>query len=130
MAKYTLYTGLSLIILGLYGYFSYNTITVLIPAFIGLVISFLGILSFNENRKKLVIHITAVVVIVGLSASAKSLPSIPGLIDCFNTPGLEIINCSKFQRPLAELFKSIMSLILIPYLLVSISFFVKARLSK
>ena len=86
--------------------------------------------DFNEMRKRLFIHIAIVVVVVGLSASAKSLPSIPGLIDCFNNPALDIVSCPKFQRPLAELFKSIMSLVLIPYMLVSITFFIKSRLSR
>ena len=130
MARYTLITGLLLVLLGLYGYFSYNTITVLIPAFIGTLIALFGFMAFNEKRKRLFIHIAIVVVVVGLSASAKSLPSIPGLIDCFNNPALDIVSCPKFQRPLAELFKSIMSLVLIPYMLVSITFFIKSRLSR
>ena len=130
MARYTLITGLLLVLLGLYGYFSYNTITVLIPAFIGTLIAFFGFMAFNEKRKRLFIHIAIVVVVVGLSASAKSLPSIPGLFDCFNNPALDIVSCPKFQRPLAELFKSIMSLVLIPYMLVSITFFIKSRLSR
>ena len=130
MARYTLITGLLLVLLGLYGYFSYNTITVLIPAFIGTLIACFGFMAFNEKRKRLFIHIAIVVVVVGLSASAKSLPSIPGLIDCFNNPALDIVSCPKFQRPLAELFKSIMSLVLIPYMLVSITFFIKSRLSR
>ena len=129
MARYTLITGLLLVLLGLYGYFTYNTITVLIPAFIGTLIALLGIMAFTEGRKRLYVHIAIVVVVIGLSASAKSLPSIPGLIECFNS-GIDVSSCSKFQRPLAELFKSIMSLVLIPYLLVSITFFIKARLSK
>ena len=41
-----------------------------------------------------------------------------------------IENCSLFLRPLAELFKSLMAIILLPYFFVSIAFFVKARLSK
>ena len=130
MARSTLITGLLLVLLGLYGYFSYNTITVLIPAFIGTLIALFGFMAFNEKRKRLFIHIAIVVVVVGLSASAKSLPSIPGLIDCFNNPALDIVSCPKFQRPLAELFKSIMSLVLIPYMLVSITFFIKSRLSR
>ena len=130
MARYTLITGLLLVLLGLYGYFSYNTITVLIPAFIGTLIALFGFMAFNEKRKRLFIHIAIVVVVVGLSASAKSLPSIPGLIDCFNNPALDIVSCPKFQRPLAELFKSVMSLVLIPYMLVSITFFIKSRLSR
>ena len=130
MARYTLITGLLLVLLGLYGYFSYNTITVLITAFIGNLIAFFGFMAFNEKRKRLFIHIAIVVVVVGLSASAKSLPSIPGLIDCFNNPALDIVSCPKFQRPLAELFKSVMSLVLIPYMLVSITFFIKSRLSR
>ena len=93
-------------------------------------IAFFGFMAFNEKRKRLFIHIAIVVVVVGLSASAKSLPSIPGLIDCFNNPALDIVSCPKFQRPLAELFKSVMSLVLIPYMLVSITFFIKSRLSR
>ncbi len=41
-----------------------------------------------------------------------------------------ISSCDKVFRPLAVFFRSMMALILLPYFLVAISFFIRARLSK
>ena len=130
MPRYTIITGLFLIFLGAYGYLSYDTVTVLIPAFIGLLIMTFGILAINEKRRRMFIHLAIVIAVIGLSASIKSVLSIPGLIECSGIGDGTIENCSLFLRPLAELFKSLMAIILLPYFFVSIAFFVKARLSK
>ena len=130
MPRYTIITGLFLIFLGAYGYFSYDSVTVLIPAFIGLLIMTFGILAINEKRRRMFIHLAIVIAVIGLSASIKSVLSIPGLMECSGIGDGTIKNCSLFLRPLAELFKSLMAIILLPYFFVSIAFFVKARLSK
>jgi hypothetical protein len=130
MPRYTIITGLFLIFLGAYGYLSYGSVTVLIPAFIGLLIMTFGILAINEKRRRMFIHLAIVIAVIGLSASIKSVLSIPGLIECSGIGNGTIENCSLFLRPLAELFKSLMAIILLPYFFVSIAFFVKARLSK
>ena len=130
MPRYTIITGLFLILLGAYGYLSYDSVTVLIPAFIGFLIMVFGILAVNEKRRRMFIHLAIVIAVIGLSASIKSVLSIPGLIECMSIGDGTIENCSLFLRPLAELFKSLMAIILLPYFFVSIAFFVKARLSK
>ena len=130
MPRYTIITGLFLILLGAYGYLSYDSVTVLIPAFIGFLIMVFGILAVNEKRRRMFIHLAIVIAVIGLSASIKSVLSIPGLIECSSLGDGTIENCSLFLRPLAELFKSLMAIILLPYFFVSIAFFVKARLSK
>lgn len=130
MPRYTIITGLFLILLGAYGYLSYDSVTVLIPAFIGFLIMVFGILAVNEKRRRMFIHLAIVIAVIGLSASIKSVLSIPGLIECSSISDGTIENCSLFLRPLAELFKSLMAIILLPYFFVSIAFFVKARLSK
>ncbi len=130
MPRYTIITGLFLIFLGAYGYLSYDSVTVLIPAFIGLLIMTFGVLAINEKRRRMFIHLAIVIAVIGLSASIKSVLSIPGLMECSGIGDGTIKNCSLFLRPLAELFKSLMAIILLPYFFVSIAFFVKARLSK
>ena len=130
MPRYTIITGLFLILLGAYGYLSYDSVTVLIPAFIGFLIMVFGILAVNEKRRRMFIHLAIVIAVIGLSASIKSVLSIPGLLECSSIGDGTIENCSLFLRPLAELFKSLMAIILLPYFFVSIAFFVKARLSK
>ena len=130
MPRYTIITGLFRILLGAYGYLSYDSVTVLIPAFIGFLIMVFGILAVNEKRRRMFIHLAIVIAVIGLSASIKSVLSIPGLIECSSIGDGTIENCSLFLRPLAELFKSLMAIILLPYFFVSIAFFVKARLSK
>ena len=130
MPRYTIITGLFLILLGAYGYLSYDSVTVLIQAFLGFLIMVFGILAVNEKRRRMFIHLAIVIAVIGLSASIKSVLSIPGLIECSSIGDGTIENCSLFLRPLAELFKSLMAIILLPYFFVSIAFFVKARLSK
>ena len=82
MPRYTIITGLFLILLGAYGYLSYDSVTVLIPAFIGFLIMVFGILAVNEKRRRMFIHLAIVIAVIGLSASIKSVLSIPGLIEC------------------------------------------------
>ena len=125
MAIYTIMTGFLLVLLGVTGYFSYDTVTVLIPAFLGALISIFGVLALKVQRKRKFIHLAIVIVVIGLAASASSLGSILTLLSCET-----ISSCDKVSRPVAVLFKSIMALILIPYFLAAISFFIRARLSK
>ena len=96
MPRYTIITGLFLIFLGAYGYLSYDSVTVLIPAFIGLLIMTFGILAINEKRRRMFIHLAIVIAVIGLSASIKSVLSIPGLIECSGIGDGTIKNCSLF----------------------------------
>ena len=125
MPRYTIVTGLLLIFLGASGYLSYNTVTVLIPAFIGLLITLCGVLALKTERRRKFIHIAIVVVVIGLAGSITSLSTIPLLLSCEVVEG-----CDKLARPLAALYRALMSLILVPYFIAAITFFVKARLSK
>ena len=125
MAIYTVITGLLLVLLGVIGYLSYGVITVLIPSFLGVLVFIFGILALKASRQRRFIHLAIVVVIIGLAASVSSLGSISTLLSCET-----ISSCDKVFRPLAVLFRSMMALILLPYFLVAISFFIRARLSK
>jgi len=125
MAKYTIITGALLILLGVFGYLSHDTVTVLIPAFLGAIIALLGALALKTERRRKFIHIAVVVVVIGLAGSVTSLSSIPTLLSCE-----AILTCDDLARPLATLYKTLMALVLIPYFVTAISFFIKARLSK
>ena len=102
MPRYTIVTGLLLIFLGASGYLSYNTVTVLIPAFIGLLITLCGVLALKTERRRKFIHIAIVVVVIGLAGSITSLSTIPLLLSCEVVEG-----CDKLARQLAALYLSI-----------------------
>ena len=110
MARYTLITGLLLVLLGLYGYFTYNTITVLIPAFIGTLIAFLGIMAFNEGRKRLYVHIAIVVVVIGpkdLPKFIKQVGSFTKYIKKMSSEFKSSINEIAEEEEIKELAKSV-----------------------
>ena len=124
MPLFTMITGAVLILVGALGYYFYTTITVLIPAILGLIIFLLGILSKKEIRRRKCIHTAIMVVVLGLAASWSGIKDLPLLLSCS-----EIITCNTVVRPVAILFKSIMFIALLPYLIVSIQFFIKARMT-
>ena len=73
MAKYTIITGALLILLGVFGYLSHDTVTVLIPAFLGAIIALLGALALKTERRRKFIHIAVVVVVIGLAGTVRNV---------------------------------------------------------
>jgi len=125
MPLFTIITGVVLVFLGGLGYYLYATITVLIPFILGLLIFLLGILSKKETRRRKCIHIAITITVLSLIASWSGIRNLPLLLSCS-----EIITCDDVKRPIAVLFKSAMFITLFPYLIVSIWFFIRARITK
>ena len=71
MANHAISFGLALVIVGLYGYFGYETQspTALIPAAVGVLLMISGIAGQKETRRKHAIHAAATVSLVGAFAA-------------------------------------------------------------
>ena len=125
MTLFTMITGLLLMLLGGIGYYLFQIFSVLIPFVFGFIILLGGIFSRNEKNKRVAIHITVIFVLLGLIGSWSGIVHFPGLLFC-----AEIATCDVAPRPMAELFKAFMFMILFPHFVASIRFFIKARISK
>ena len=121
MAKVSIVFGLILIILGLVSYFgiSSESITALIPAFLGVPILILGFLSLNEKYLKHSMHAAAVLMLLGFGGT------VSGLIKFFRMLGGEI-----FERPSAITIQAIMAVICLIFLALAIKSFIDARRGK
>jgi uncharacterized membrane protein len=75
MPKISVVFGVLLSVLGLYGYFGMDrvSITALIPLFIGVPIIILGVLAFDENKIKHSMHAASVLILLGLIGSVYRL---------------------------------------------------------
>jgi hypothetical protein len=85
MALFTISAGGLLIALGAWGYLGaeegHRSVTALIPAFFGLALILLGLLAFKEHLRKHVMHLAAMIGLIGLVVPlARSAGSVPELI--------------------------------------------------
>ena len=121
MAKFSIVFGIILIILGLVSYFgiSSESITALIPTFLGIPVLILGWLAMNEKYKKHSMHGAAVLVLLGFGGT------VGGLIKFFRMIGGEV-----FERPSAITIQAIMALLCLIFLIFAIKSFIDARRKK
>jgi len=114
-------TGLFLILLGIVFYVISGraSVTALIPSFFGLVYLILGFLSAKENLRKHVMHILALISLLGIFGSIKGLITLPSLL-----------TGSEVARPLAVISQSIMCVVLVLFLISCIRSFIDARKNK
>jgi uncharacterized membrane protein len=113
MPKISVISGLLLSVLGIYGYFGMDkvSVTALIPSFIGVPIIILGILSFNEKKIKHSMHAASVLMLLGLIGS---------LFRLVHKVLLGIIDES-------SVLLILMSMICIIFLILAINSFIEAR---
>jgi len=118
MAKISIIFGLILIILGLISYLgiSSESITALIPTFLGIPVLILGFLALNEKYLKHAMHGAAVLMLLGFAGT------IGGLIKFFRMLGGEV-----FERSSAITIQAIMAIICMIFLIFAIKSFVDAR---
>ena len=121
MARLSIILGIILILLGLISYFgiSSESVTALIPAFIGIPMLVLGFLALNEKYKKHAMHIAAVLMLIGLGGT------VSGLIKFFRMIGGEV-----FERPSAITVQAIMAVLCLAFLILAIKSFIDARRKK
>ena len=121
MAKLSIVFGIVLILLGLISYFgiSSESVTALIPIFIGIPMSVLGLLALNEKYKKHAMHGAAVLMLIGFGGT------ISGLIKFFRMLGGD-----EFERPTAITVQAIMAVLCLIFLVLAIKSFIDARREK
>jgi uncharacterized membrane protein len=121
MARLSIILGIILILLGLISYFgiSSESITALIPTFIGIPMLVLGFLALNEKYKKYSMHIAAVLMLIGFGGT------VSGLIKFFRMIGGEV-----FERPSAITVQAIMAVLCLAFLILAIKSFIDARRKK
>ena len=84
ITKFSIITGLALIIMGVGYYVAYlgselESVTALIPAFVGLPILICGFLARDPKKRKMVAHIAATVGLLGaLAGLGRGLPKLIG----------------------------------------------------
>jgi uncharacterized membrane protein len=118
VAKTSITFGIILIILGLYSYFgiSSESITALIPTFLGIPVLIFGFLALNEKYLKHAMHGAAILMLLGFGGT------VGGLIKFFRMLGGEV-----FERPAAITIQAIMALICLIFLILAIKSFNDAR---
>lgn len=113
--------GIILITIGLFGYFgiSSESITALIPAFLGLPVTLLGVIGLNENRLKVTMHIASVLMLLGF------LGTVSGLFKFFS-----MIGGADEARPSAVIIQAIMAILCLVFLIFAVKSFIDARRKK
>lgn len=114
-------TGILLILLGLISYFitGMESITALIPAFIGIIVVILAWLAGSESRHKIMMHITVVLIFIGFLGSVSGIPKTVGYL-----------SGQPVARPAAAVSQSIMAVICLVYLAMAVNSFISARRSE
>lgn len=118
MAKITVGFGAALILLGIVSYIGSgaDSVTALIPAFFGIVLLLVGLAGEAQQRRALMMHIAAVLALVGFLGSAMGFADLPDLL-----AGDDV------ERPWAVAAQSIMATVLVVYLVLAVRSFILAR---
>lgn len=118
MAKISIVFGIILIILGLVSYFgiSSDSITALIPTFLGIPVSILGFVALNEKYLKHAMHVNAVLMLIGFGGT------VSGFIKFFRMLGGQV-----FERPSAIIVQTIMTVLCLIFLILAIKSFIDSR---
>ncbi len=121
MPKLAISFGILFIIIGLAAYFgiSSESITALIPAFLGVPMLILGWLALNEKYLKLAMHGAAVLALIGFGGT------VSGLFKFFRMIGGE-----EFERSAAITVQAIMALLCLIFLVFAVKSFIEARRNK
>jgi hypothetical protein len=121
MANAAIGFGAALILLGLGGYVltGMQSPTALIPALFGLLLVLLGILARNPVRRKMAMHIAAVIGVIGFLATARSLAHIG-----------TVLTGEPVMRPAAVISQSIMAVLMLVFVVLCVRSFVNARKSR
>jgi hypothetical protein len=120
MPKLSIYFGIVLILLGLVAYLTtgMQSVTALIPAFLGMPILILGYLSQNEKYRKHSMHAVLALAVLGFLGTVSGLPKLVSYLG-----GIEI------ARPSAVIVQSTMAILCLVFLGFGIKSFIEARKS-
>ena len=120
MAKVTILFGVLLFLLGVvvWAATGRHAPTALIPAYLGIVLSILGLLARTENQKRrmIVMHIAVTLGALGFLFTAKSIWDF-----------IQLERGHALARPVAVEDRAAMSVMLLIYVLLCVRSFIKAR---
>lgn len=121
MPKFSIALGIIFIIMGLYGYFgiSSESVTALIPTFLGIPLLILGWFGLKEKYLKHTMHAAAVLTLLGF------VGTVGGLIKFFRMIGGE-----EMERPAAVTVQAIMAILCLLFLIFAVKSFIDARKNK
>jgi hypothetical protein len=110
--------GIALILLGVIGYVAtgMQSITALIPAIFGVLLTILGMVGREPSRRKMAMHIAAAVGILGFAGSARGLAKIGA-----------VLAGDPVERPAAVITQSIMAVMMLAFVYLCIRSFIVAR---
>lgn len=120
MASLTIALGVVLIILGLAGYVLTGAVslTALIPAAFGVVLTVAGVIARNERARKHAMHAAVLVALLGFLGSFRGLLQIGALLD------------GTAARPAAVVSQIVMAALTLVYLVLAVRSFIQARASR
>ncbi len=101
---------------GLYIGTGMENVTALIPAFFGVAFLVLGLLARNPARLKMVMHLAAVLALLGIGGTARGI-----------RPALAHLGGEEVERPAAALGQASMFLLCLVFLILCINSFVQVR---
>jgi hypothetical protein len=120
MAKVTILFGLLLIVLGVVGYVGTGRMapTALIPTYVGIVFTILGLLARKGSQKKrmTIMHIAVTLGLLSFLATAKSIWDF-----------IQMERGHAMLRPIAVEDKAVFSMMMLIYVLLCVRSFIKAR---
>jgi hypothetical protein len=118
MTRWTLLYAAALLLLGIGAYLitGAQSVTALIPAFLGVPILICGLVALKTGRPKVPAHIALVFALLGVGGGAMGLPQLPALLS-----GGEV------ARPTATFTQSILFFLSVGYLVLGIRSFIQAR---
>jgi len=117
VASTTIALGITLIVLGLAGYFLTGaaSLTALIPAAFGLLLALAGLLARDDRKRMHAIHAAVVIALLGFLGSVRGLLRIG---DVFHATS---------ARPAAIVAQSIMAVLTLAYIVIAVRSFIQAR---
>jgi uncharacterized membrane protein len=120
MPGLSIYFGIVLILLGLTAYIAtgMQSVTALIPAFLGILILIFGYLGKNEKFRKHSMHAVLVLALLGLLGTVSGIPKL-----------FSYLGGTEIARPSAVLVQSIMAILCLAFLGLGIKSFMDARKS-
>jgi uncharacterized membrane protein len=118
MPKLAISFGILFIIIGLVSYFgiSSESITALIPTFLGIPLLIAGIIGLNEKYLKHAMHVTALLMLIGFAGT------VSGLIKFF-----KMLGGAETARPAAVTVQAIMAVLCLIFLILAVKSFIDAR---
>ena len=119
MPAVTIVMGVLLVLMGIGGYLGTGreSVTALIPAFVGIVLAAMGAWAKSSPSKlKVAMHIAVVVALVGALGAARGLKSLPA-----------VLSGDEVERPAAVWIQTAMFALCVVFLVLAVRSFVLAR---